>query len=133
MLKEDKIIKDFIKEPRLSVPGCESLQFRPDFKIYLNDETLVFIDNTKTIRSDRLKQKQWEALGTQMCFKDSEWKTYYFVVVPNKDIIGKKETREKETRNVIREKEKIHSNTYFSKIDDIMFLNEFIEWLLNRA
>lgn len=67
-----------------------------------------------------------------MCFKHTKWKTYYFVVVPNKEIIGKNETREKEIRNVTREKEKINSGTYFSKVNDILFLDEFIKWILNN-
>jgi len=129
MLKNDKIIESFKKEPKLSAPGYINDQFRPDFKINLIEKTIVFIDNTKTIRGDRVKQKQWEALGVKMCYTNKECTAYYFVIVPNEDIIGSEETREKEVHNVIHERNKIRSGDYYSEIDDILFVDEFINWL----
>ena len=62
-------IKKFIKEPKYRMPGFEQTQFNPDFEITLLDSSIIVIDNTTTIRSDRMKQKQWDSFGVKAYFE----------------------------------------------------------------
>jgi hypothetical protein len=120
------VILNYCSEPRLTIPGYSYEQFRPDFKIETNNNTIIFIDNTKTVRGDRVKQKQWDAMGVKLSFPNTDSNVLYFVVVPPKSRIGHDDTREKEINNVLHERTKIKSPSYFSKIDDILFLDEFL-------
>lgn len=124
---DNGLISNYCCEPRLTIPGYSYEQFRPDFKIETNNNTIIFIDNTKTVRGDRIKQKQWDAMGVKQSFSNTDNNVLYFVVVPPKSRIGHADTREKEINNVIHERTKIKNPNYFSKIDDILFLDEFLD------
>lgn len=126
MLKNIGIIQDFKKEPKYNYPGFESYQFRPDFEIKLNDNFYIVIDNTNTIRSDRMKQKQWDAHGSKMYWKNKEINIKYFIVIPNL-----KQILDKESYNINLSKKLVHSTSYYSEIDDILSLKELLQYLLN--
>lgn len=131
-LQDKGIIESFIKEPSLILPEYKSSKIRADFMISIRDGEIIYIDNTKTIRTDRVKQKQWDALRTKMSYGDDYYITYY-VVVPDASVIGNDETREIENINVLNEKKKMTDIDYYSKIDDILYLGEFIEMLIKRG
>lgn len=124
---DNGLILDYCGEPKLTLPGYSYEQFRPDFKIKTNNNTIIFIDNTKTVRGDRIKQKQWDAMGVKLSFLNTDSTVLYFVVVPSKSKIGHADTRKKEIDNVTHERDKIKNPNYFSKIDDILFLDEFLD------
>lgn len=128
-LKEIGAIVSYIKEPVCSIPGYGFNQYNPDFSIELKDKTILYIDNTTTVRSDRLKQKQWEAYGV----KQGDINAMYYVVVPNEDKIGTPDSREKEWHFVLRERSKIENPSYFSAIDKLLSLDELKEELLHLS
>ena len=121
----NNLIKSYTYEPRYSFPGYEKEQFSPDGEIVLNNNTVIIIDNTTSIRHDRLKQKQWDAYGIKNYFKithpDIEVK--YFVILPDiQNIINS----ELEIKNIEREKKKIFSSSYYSEIDNILHISDFL-------
>lgn len=126
---EASAIKSYTYEPKYNFPNYKNAQFSPDGEIILNNGLVIIIDNTTSVRHDRLKQKQWDAFGTKEYFKmyhpDIEVK--YYVVLPDKNNLGSIHTREKEFKSVVREKNKINGSNYFSAIDDIIHISELIE------
>lgn len=128
--KKSGVIKDFTKEPVLTLLTHKNTKIKPDFKIVLNDGVLIFIDNTKTIRTDRVSQKQWDAFRLKSVFSNKD-SMYYYVIVPNKDVIGSNLSREYEIINVENEKKKMKNKDYYSMIDDVLYLDELIELLLS--
>ncbi|BAU63704.1 hypothetical protein STA3757_10710 [Stanieria sp. NIES-3757] len=123
LLANNKIHK-FIPEPRYNYPGKKTKQFSPDGEITLLDKSIIVYDNTTTVRHDRLKQKLWDAYGTKEYFKAKNLNIKYYVIIPN-------ELTTKEISNALREKIKINNPEYFSTIDDIITLQEFITLISN--
>ncbi|WCK57007.1 hypothetical protein PP175_27850 (plasmid) [Aneurinibacillus sp. Ricciae_BoGa-3] len=123
-LQANHIILSFKPEPRYAIDGYTYQQFSPDFELHLPNGIYLIIDNTNTIRHDRLKQKQWDAYGVKQSLKAKNRPCRYIVLVPDKDIIGTDNSREKEIVNVEREKEKISGDAYLSIIDDIIYFSE---------
>lgn len=119
-MKEKGIIASYQKKPTLSIPGYEYTQYNPDYLIELPTKQFLIIDNTTTVRTDRLKQKLWEAYS----LKTAIHKAMYYVVVPNKDDIGTQDSREKEWSFVIKERSKLNNPSYFSAIDALLSLEE---------
>lgn len=87
-------IKEYRKEPKYQAIGFEQSQFNPDFEITLKDGSIIVIDNTTSIRSDRMKQKQWDALGIKSCFEYNGETILTYVVIPDKENLGSADTRE---------------------------------------
>lgn len=121
---KEEYIKEYKTEPKYN-----NKQFRADFEIELKNGVLVVIDNTTTIRNDRVNQKQFIAYGVKKHFEAEEKTVKFFVVVPNKEKIGTKKTREKEIKTIERMKTKIKDKKYESFIDDILYLDELLEML----
>lgn len=120
ILKENGTIVSYQVEPVLSIPGYGYSQLNPDFSIKLWNRNTLYIDNTTTVRSDRLKQKQWEAYGV----KQADISSMYYIIVPNPDKIGTPASRGKEWGFVLKERSKIHNDMYFSAIDKLLSLDE---------
>ena len=117
------------KEPSYAYPGFAIPQFRPDFEI-VHNQFILLIDNTTTIRNDRLKQKQWDANGAKQSLALTSSKPiYYIVVTPSLDQIGSPATRQKEAMAVLSQKKKIHNNTTYSAIDDIIPQDELHSYI----
>ncbi|MGL6184671.1 MAG: hypothetical protein ACRC1T_04760 [Clostridium chrysemydis] len=123
----NKEINSYENEPRYAYPGYAKGQFSPDGEVIKKNGEKIVFDNTTTARHDRFKQKQWDANGIKTSLKGENVK--YFIIVPDFENIGNDSTREKEIKNVINEKVKIHSMGYFSQIDDILTVSEFMEYL----
>lgn len=128
-LVENKTILDIISEPKIRIPGYDISTFNPDIWIIVNKGHYIFIDNTTTIRTDRVKQKQWDAHGIKSAYSTESIKIECFVVVQNWQDIGNEKTRHKERRNVQREKEKIKNPKYFSELDAIYYVDELLNYL----
>ncbi|QST02187.1 hypothetical protein IMZ31_22300 (plasmid) [Pontibacillus sp. ALD_SL1] len=127
-LKEKGTIQDYIKEPRYAHKGYSYPQYRPDFVIFKKDET-VFVDNTTTIRSDRVKQKQFDAFGVKHALSHSGKAITYYIAIPDLCHLGTEKTNEKEISHYEREKKKISEKHIFSFIDDILPFSQLIESL----
>lgn len=125
-LANEEIIS-YQNEPRYAYPGYVKEQFSPDGEIVKKNGEVVVFDNTTTARHDRFKQKQWDANGIKASLEGEYVK--YFIIVPDFEDIGNDSTREKEIYNVENEKKKIHSSGYYSQIDDILTVSEFMEYL----
>lgn len=128
-LQENGIILSYQKEPVCSIPGYGYTQYNPDYLIELRNGRKLYIDNTTTVRSDRLKQKQWDAYGV----KQSDTTAMYYIIVPNNDKIGTPDSREQEWGFILRERSKIRNPTYFSAIDNLLSLDELTGELLRLS
>lgn len=124
--KEASKIKDFKTEPRYSFPNHDEKQFSPDFEITLNNGDIIVIDNTTTARHDRFKQKQWDANGIKKYYLDKGINIKYYVILPDDDVIGNENSRAKEIRNYHHEKTKITNPHYYSMVDDIIQVSNFV-------
>lgn len=130
-LLEKHFIKSYTYEPRYKFPGYEKEQFSPDGEIILNDNKIIIIDNTTSIRHDRLKQKQWDAHGIKKYYSINYpfSEIEYYVIIPNIDNIDNTDT---EMKNIIREKNKIFSSYYYSEIDNILHISELIDLIFKK-
>lgn len=128
-LVENQIISSVVIEPKIYIPGYNDSFFNPDILIKVNEEHYIFIDNTTTIRTDRIKQKQWDAHGIKTAFANTSIKIECFVIVRNLMDIGNKKTRHKEIKNVQREKDKMKNSNYYSALDEIFYVDELIDYL----
>lgn len=122
----NNLIRGFEKEPRYPHPSTTYEQFSPDFTIHLNNGEIIVIDNTTTARHDRFKQKQWDANGIKAYFNSQGISIKYYVVLPDDDVIGNINSRDKEIKNYYNEKYKIATPGYYSMIDDIIQLSDLI-------
>ncbi|MCK8827076.1 hypothetical protein MWH25_04855 [Natroniella acetigena] len=136
-LKDKGFINSFEEEPRYNYPGYnyssyhgKSGQFSPDFEIELNNGDIIVIDNTTTIRHDRLKQKLWDAYGVKEYYRNKGKEIKYYVVAPNDNQLGSSPSKtKKEKRNLENNREKVRSDNdreYFSTIDDILQIEDLV-------
>ncbi|MGB5635505.1 MAG: hypothetical protein WBM44_17990 [Waterburya sp.] len=121
-LLRNKKIKKFISEPRYNYPSKQKKQFNPDGEITELNGDLIIYDNTTSIRSDRLKQKSWDAYGTKEHFKSQKIDIKYYVITPD-DL----KTEEKE--NARQERQKLQDKEYYNTIDDILTISELINMI----
>lgn len=122
-------INGFIREPKYTMPGYEHPQFNPDFEITLLDGSIIIIDNTTTVRSDRIKQKQWDSFGIKSYFTSINESILYYVVIPDKENLGSKQTNSTEIKMYLNYKDNIISGKIYSAIDDILQLSELFDQL----
>ena len=97
-------------------------QFNPNFEIVTTDKIYI-IDCTTTARSDRLKQKQFDAHGVKLILKSKS--VEFFVVIKN--IEGR------ETNHFSRAKKRIEEwkNGKINYIDEIVSFEEFKRFFRN--
>lgn len=120
-LLQNKKIKNFIVEPKYNYPSKKKKQFNPDGEITKLNGDLIIYDNTTSIRSDRLKQKSWDAYGVKEHFKLAEKNVKYYVIIPNN-------LKSKEQKKALKESKKLHNNQdYFNTIDNILTISELIK------
>lgn len=122
-------IEYFKKEPKYSAPGYTKTQFNPDYEIQLLNGKKIVIDNTTSIRSDRVKQKQWDALGVKSYFKKYGENINYYIVIPNSYSLGTEYTNKEEVNLYLTQRLYILENEHYSEIDDIIELDE-LEFLI---
>lgn len=120
-------IKKFIKEPKYRMPGFEQTQFNPDFEITLLDGSIIVIDNTTTIRSDRMKQKQWDSFGVKAYFESIGETILSYVVIPNKEDLGSEDTNSTEIKMYLNYRENLLSGRIYSAIDDVLQISELLD------
>lgn len=132
-LVENDVLSSVVIEPKVYIPGYNISSFNPDFLIKVNEGHFIFIDNTTTIRSDRIKQKQWDAHGVKTAYANTSIKIECFVIVKNLTDIGNEKTRQTEIKNVQKEKEKMKNPNYYSALDKILYVDELIDYLNNLS
>ncbi len=114
---KNKKIKNFISEPKYNYPSKQKKQFNPDGEITKLNGDLIIYDNTTSIRSDRLKQKSWDAYGTKEHFKAAGINIKYYVIIPD-------DLEAKEQEAALKEKTKLQDSGYHNTIDDILTVSE---------
>lgn len=126
---QEGLIKNYKKEPKYSCCKGGKKQFNPDFEIQLQSGQIVIVDNTTTVRSDRIKQKQWDALGVKTYFNSINEAVLYFVVIPDIEELMNLKNGQREVNLYQKEKSKILDKKYFSMIDNVLQKKELLNIL----
>ena len=121
-------VQSYVYEPRYSFPGYNMKQISPDGEIILNNGDIIVIDNTTSIRHDRIKQKQWDAFGVKKFFYElhPEKNVKYFIILPDINHLDNENT---EYKAYLREKKKINNKNYYSEIDDILMVSNLLDMI----
>lgn len=129
------LISNVSPEPPYSILPESERQFNPDFS-FEKDGEFIIIDNTTTIRNDRAKQKNFDALGVRTSArhktKNKNQNIRCYIVVPNYDEIGKEKTREKEIKNVKNAKKRVLEKDELVFIDEVLTIGELVEILSKK-
>ena len=112
-IKDKGVIDNIDMKKRFPYTEGHGPQFYAPF-IVLKENKKVLVFTMTTMRSDRNKEKQWDALGIKNYFKGQ---ISVVVVLPD-------ELSGKELCHHVREKKKIKQKNYFSVIDEICQLSE---------
>lgn len=123
-LKEKGYLLNFTKEYRLGKAGFENnKQFYAPFHLELNNSEEWIIYTTTSLRGDRIKGNQWDALN----LKEINPKiTKAFLVYPDGISV-------EENKNFIKQRNKYKKNVDYSCIDDILSSEEFYLLLENYS
>lgn len=117
VMKDNKKIKDFRKKPSFF-----NKQFNPDFMVEKNNGELLSVDSTTTMRTDRLKAKQWDAYGAKKYFLETKHiKIKSFVVVQDTD--GSQKEKDNFRRGVSK------ARGAHSSVDDVISIDGLVSLL----
>lgn len=104
------------KRVRLGYPGYSQSQFYGSAIATLPDKQEILLYSTSSIRSDRIKEQQWDAYHIKQIDKQI---TKAFIIVPDESAFDQ--------GTGVRDK--IRGGKHFSAIDDILTVDEFTKYV----
>lgn len=121
--KSNSYVNDITEKYRVGYENYSDAQFYAPFLLHFDDETKWILYSTTSMRTDRIKGQQWDAINLK---KIDPAIQYAFITYPDGSDINVAE-------EFIRQREKYLRELEYSAIDDILSHNELFKRIEEKA
>lgn len=118
-LERNHAVKNVKDTPSYGYQGYQSDQFKADKEVTLADDSTVALFSTSSLRSDRVRTKQWQAHNIKQVSRVE----YAVIILPDESAYDSGTVPRDEIRN----------NEVVSAIDDILTVKEFYDYAMDVA